>query len=60
MLCLVNALVQRLRRIVIMHGNGLLADDRASVHTGVHKMHGASRDFDAVIQRLLPCFESWK
>ena len=46
--------VQRLGCVVLKHRHSLLRDDRSAVHSLVHKMDRAARDFHAVIERLLP------
>ncbi len=56
----VNPLVQAVRRVIVQNRHGLLRDDRPAVHAGVHEMHGAARDFHAVIQRLFPGFQPGK
>jgi len=56
----VNPRVQTFRRVVIQNRHGLLADDRPGINARVHEMHRAARNLHAVIQRLLPRFESGK
>ncbi len=51
MLLLQNARGQSLRRVGVEHGDGGLRDDRAFIHLGRDKMHGASVDLHAVGQR---------
>ena len=52
--------MQTFRRVVVEHRHGLLADDGAGIHARVHEMHRATRHLHAVIQRLLPCFQTGK
>jgi len=56
----VDALMQARGGVMVENGYGLLADDGAGIHAGVHKMHGAAGDFHAVVERLFPGFESGK
>lgn len=49
-----NALMQTFRRVLVQHLHGLLADDRAGIHAGIHEMHRAAGHFHTVIQRLPP------
>ena len=39
---------QRLRRVIVSHGNRRLRDDRAAVEFTRDEMHGDARDLDAV------------
>ena len=56
----VDSLVQALRGVIIEHGHGLLADNRAGIDSGIHEVNGAAGDFNAGIKRLFPGFESGK
>lgn len=56
----VDALMQTRGGVMVENGHGLLADDGAGIHAGVHKMHGAAGDFHAVVERLFPGFEPGK
>jgi len=58
MLRRVNPLMQTFRRVVVQDRHGLLADDWSGINSGIHKMHRAACHLHAVIQRLLPRFES--
>ena len=60
MLCGVNALVQAFCGVIIQNRHGLLADDRAGIHTRIHEMNRAASHFDAVIERLFPGFKTGK
>ena len=56
----VNALVQGFRRIIVQDGNGLLRDNWPRIYSGIDEMHRATGDLHAMIQRLLPGFQSGK
>ena len=53
-----NAFVQRLGGVPIQDGHGALGDNRSGIDTGIHKMDRATGDPDAVVERLLPRFQS--
>ena len=55
-----NPLMQTLRRILIQDRHGLLADNWAGIHRSIHKMHTASGDFNAMLECLFPCVQTWK
>jgi len=56
----VDPLEQGFRGVGVKHGNGLLCDDWARIHTCVDQVHCAAGDFDAIIQGLLPGFQTGK
>ena len=56
----VDALMESLDGITVQHRHGLLADDCAGIYPGIYKMHGATGDFDPMIQRLFPRRQSGK
>jgi len=51
---------KRFDRVVVANGDGGLQDDGAGVESLVHEMHGASREFRAVLEGLALGFESRK
>jgi len=53
-----DAVMEGFGCVVIQNGDGLLADDGAGIHAGIHEMDGAAGDLDAMVEGLLPSFEA--
>ena len=56
----VDPLEQGFRGVPVKHGNCLLPNDWPGIHTCVNQVHRAASDFDAIIQCLLPGFQTGK
>ena len=55
-----DALVQRFRGVVRVHGDSSLRENRARVDSGVDKMYGAPADANACSDGLLWCVCAWE
>jgi len=60
MLGSMNPLVERLGRVGVQHGHGLLPNDWTAIHPSIDKMHRATGCLHAMVQSLFPRFETGK
>jgi hypothetical protein len=55
-----DACMQSCWGIVVQDGHCLLRNDGARIHSGIHQVHAAASNFNAMIPCLFPGFESWE